>query len=62
LDDKKKQIDKFREAARELETDDSEEAFDRVLKRIVKSPTQTESQKKKPKPSQALRDKGTLGD
>lgn len=30
------QIDKFREAARELETDDREEAFDEKLKAIVK--------------------------
>ncbi|MER9361679.1 DNA-binding protein [Mesorhizobium sp. M0500] len=33
-----KQIDKFREAARELQTDQSEEAFDRVLKKVAKSP------------------------
>jgi hypothetical protein len=33
---KKPQIDKFREAARELETDDSEERFDRVVKSLVK--------------------------
>ncbi|WP_139043779.1 DNA-binding protein [Allomesorhizobium alhagi] len=32
------QIDKFREAARELETDQSEEAFDRALKKIAKAP------------------------
>nr|WMC97160.1 hypothetical protein RAR13_00070 [Aminobacter aminovorans] len=31
------QIDKFREAARELDTDQSEEAFDRALKAIAKS-------------------------
>lgn len=35
------QIDKFREAARELETDDSEENFDRVLKKVVTAPPQT---------------------
>jgi hypothetical protein len=34
----KKQIDKFKEAARELETDDSEEAFDAKLKKIAKAP------------------------
>lgn len=34
---KKPQIDKFREAARELETDESEENFDRVLKRVAKA-------------------------
>jgi hypothetical protein len=36
LADQKKQIDKFREAARELETDESEERFDAVVKRIAK--------------------------
>jgi hypothetical protein len=30
----KTQIDKFKEAARELETDDREEAFDQALKRV----------------------------
>jgi hypothetical protein len=35
---KKSQADKFREAARELETDDSEEAFDAKLKKIAKVP------------------------
>lgn len=34
----KSQVDKFREAARELETDDSEEAFDAKLKKIAKAP------------------------
>ncbi len=32
------QVGKFREAARELETDDSEEAFDAKLKKIAKAP------------------------
>lgn len=32
------QVDRFREAARELETDDREEAFDRALKRVVSVP------------------------
>ena len=32
-----KQYQKFVEKARELETDESEEAFDRVLKKVVKS-------------------------
>lgn len=32
----KKQIDKFREAAKELECDESEAAFDANLKRITK--------------------------
>jgi len=34
----KSQLDKFREAARELETDDDEARFDEKLKRIAKSP------------------------
>lgn len=32
------QVEKFRRAARELETDVSEENFDRVLKHVAKSP------------------------
>lgn len=35
---KKPQVEKFKEAARELETDDSEEAFDAKLKKIAKAP------------------------
>ncbi|KQU87537.1 hypothetical protein ASD12_08475 [Mesorhizobium sp. Root102] len=35
---KDRQFQKFVEKARELETDESEEAFDRVLKKVVKSP------------------------
>ena len=31
----KKQIDKFREVARELDCDESEKAFDQKLKRIL---------------------------
>lgn len=38
MPDKKPQIDKFREAARELETDEREEAFDAVVKKIAKAP------------------------
>lgn len=34
--DKKSQLDKFREAARQLETDDDDERFERRLKQIVK--------------------------
>jgi hypothetical protein len=33
----KSQVDKFREAARELETDDSEANFDRMVKEVAKS-------------------------
>lgn len=32
------QLEKFKKAAREVETDDSEEAFDRNLKRVAKTP------------------------
>lgn len=34
---KNTQIEKFRETARELETDESEENFDRMLKKVAKS-------------------------
>jgi hypothetical protein len=34
----KSQVDKFREAAREVETDDREEAFDAIVKKIAKAP------------------------
>ena len=34
-DAKKSQLDKFREAARQLETDDDEERFEERLKKIV---------------------------
>lgn len=43
----KPQIEKFREAARELETDDSEERFGRVLKKIAKAPAKPEEDKPK---------------
>lgn len=33
---KKSQLDKFKEAARELETDDDEERFEKKLKKLVK--------------------------
>lgn len=36
------QLDRFKQAAHELETDQSEEAFDRVLKKIAKVPRQPE--------------------
>lgn len=32
----KKQLDKFKEAARQLETDDDEERFEERLKKLVK--------------------------
>jgi hypothetical protein len=34
----KKQIDRFRETARDLETDEDEDAFDEALKRVAKAP------------------------
>lgn len=43
--DKDKQYQKFVEKARELETDESEEAFDRVLKKVVKSSPPKDSKK-----------------
>lgn len=44
------QVDKFREAARELGTDRSEESFDRVLKKIAKrQPPKEDTPKKSPK-------------
>lgn len=35
--DKQSQADKFREAAKELETDDDEKRFDEQLKKIARS-------------------------
>jgi hypothetical protein len=43
----KPQIEKFREAARELQTDESEEAFDQVLKKVAKSPPPKDDKRKK---------------
>lgn len=40
------QIDKFKEAAREAETDDSEERFDAALKRVAKAPANAQPTKK----------------
>jgi hypothetical protein len=34
----KSQFDKFKEAAREVETDDREEAFDAIVKKVAKAP------------------------
>lgn len=39
MPDKPSQADKFREAAREVETDDREEAFDAALRKIAKKGT-----------------------
>lgn len=43
----KSQADKFREAARELETDQSEEAFDRIVKKVAKKPPSPNEEKTK---------------
>ncbi|MER9128361.1 hypothetical protein [Mesorhizobium sp. M0408] len=53
---KQSQLQKFKEAARELETDQSEEAFDRVLKKVVKS-AQPKDDKELPKPKKGLADR-----
>ncbi len=37
ITDKKSQADKFKEAARKLETDDDEERFEKRLKKLVKN-------------------------
>jgi len=42
------QYQKFKDAARQLETDESEEAFERVLKKVVRAPAK---QNKDEKPS-----------
>lgn len=48
----KSQISRFKEAARELGTDDREEVFDRALKRIAKAPPAKKADKpKKSKPA-----------
>ncbi len=36
MPDEKTQLDRFKEAARQLETDDDEERFEERLKRLVK--------------------------
>ncbi len=36
IDDPKSQLDKFKEAARDLETDDDEARFDERMKKLVK--------------------------
>ncbi|MBZ9660395.1 hypothetical protein LB523_15180 [Mesorhizobium sp. ESP-6-4] len=46
----KTQREKFEDAARELGTDDSEERFDRVLKKVAKSPPPKDEKQKKGDP------------
>lgn len=48
----KSQSEKFKDAARELETDESEERFDERLKQIAKSPPPKSDTPKKDKPGQ----------
>lgn len=50
MTENKSQVEKFKEAARELQTDESEEAFDEKLKRVAKSkPVQSGQNREKPK-------------
>lgn len=49
---KKEQIDKFKEASRELGCDESEEAFDAALKHIAKAPPLKDGKSKEKKPGQ----------
>ncbi|WP_181165046.1 hypothetical protein [Mesorhizobium sp. B2-9-1] len=44
-DEKKKQIDKFRDLAREIETVDSEEPLNEALRRVAKSPPPKDDKK-----------------
>jgi len=49
-DTQKSQVDKFKEAAREFGTDEREDAFDRIVKKIAKaqpSDKSTEAKKEK---------------
>ena len=46
----KSQVEKFCEAARELETDQSEEAFDRALKKVAKAPPPKDDKPRKRRP------------
>ena len=45
--DKSEQIDKFKDAARKLETDESEQHFDEKLKRVAKAKKIAEASDKK---------------
>lgn len=47
MSEKKQQIDKFHEAARQLETDDDEKRFDERLGKIAKAPPSKEDEKPK---------------
>ena len=47
----KSQSDKFKDLARELETDDSEDRFDDALRKIAKSPPPKDGKPDKEKPA-----------
>lgn len=47
----KSQVDKFKDAARELETDDREEAFDEKLKKVAKAKAEKWPPAARPKPA-----------
>jgi hypothetical protein len=54
--DDRSQLERFRAAARELGTDESEEAFDRALRKVASAPpAPMHKPKKKPKPSKERR-------
>ena len=46
---KKSQVEKFREAAREAGTDESEDVFNETLKGLAKAPQKPKDEKLKPK-------------
>lgn len=41
--DKRPQIDKFKETAKQVETDDSEERFDRALRKVARATEKADS-------------------
>jgi len=47
----KSQLDKFKELAEAVETDDSEDRFDDALRKIVKSPPSKDGKQDKDKPA-----------
>jgi hypothetical protein len=48
----KSQVDKFREAAREAGTDESEDAFNATLKELAKAKRDPKEGEKDPKPNE----------
>jgi hypothetical protein len=53
------QLDKFKQAARELECDDSEEAFREKLKKLTEAPPPESVKERKPKLGTGTRKKKT---